>query len=282
MMNYLGEQTREIHEKMHRESFRATHGPWSLASKTADYYLCHTIDKRLSQTDQHVNYLILLMYNNASKWRKPFEIVQLKRGLWNSPCAWLRGPRPMASYGLNRAWLTQPMLQIRSCQMFQIPLLVKTGYIASVPFSVNGKKGFNLAEFLLVVQWLSHVWLFVTPWTAAHQASQTSTISQSLLRFMSIESMMPSNHLTPCHPLLLPSIVPSVRVFSNEFTSGGQSIGASASILTDLISLPSPELSRVFSSTTVQKHQFFNAQSSFFTCSKWTPRSSMTLHQQGR
>ena len=168
----------------------------------------------------------------------------------------------MASYGLNRARLTQPMFQIWSCQMFQIPLLVKTGYIASVPLSVNGKRGFNLAEFLLVVQWLSHVWLFVTPWTAAPQASQTSTISQSLLRFMSIESMMPSNHLIPCHPLLLPSIVPSIRVFSSELGLQFRcpSIGASASVLTDLISLPSQELSRVFSSTTVQKHQFFDAQ----------------------
>lgn len=61
MMNYLGEQTGEIHEKMHRESSRATRGRWSLASKSADYHLCHTINIRLSQIDQHVNYLILLM-----------------------------------------------------------------------------------------------------------------------------------------------------------------------------------------------------------------------------
>ena len=56
-----------------------------------------------------------------------------------------------------------------------------------------------------------------TPWTAAHQASLSFTISQSLLKFMSIESVMPSNHLILCHPLLLlPSISPSIRVFSNE------------------------------------------------------------------
>ena len=67
-----------------------------------------------------------------------------------------------------------------------------------------------------VVQSLSHVWLFATPWTATHQASLPFTISQSLLRFMSIESVMPYNHLILCHPLLLPSVFPSIRVSSNE------------------------------------------------------------------
>ena len=67
------------------------------------------------------------------------------------------------------------------------------------------------------VQSLSHVWLFATPWTAAHQASLSTINSQSLLKLMSIESVMPSNHLIFCHPLLLPpSIFPSIRVFSNE------------------------------------------------------------------
>ena len=66
------------------------------------------------------------------------------------------------------------------------------------------------------VQLLSHVWRFVTPWTAAHQASLSFTITWSLLRLMSIESMMPSNHLILCHSLLLlPSVFPSIRVFSN-------------------------------------------------------------------
>ena len=67
------------------------------------------------------------------------------------------------------------------------------------------------------VQLLSHVQLFVIPWTAAHQASLSITNSQSLLKLMSIKSVMPSNHLILCHPLLLPpSIFPSIRVFSNE------------------------------------------------------------------
>ena len=67
------------------------------------------------------------------------------------------------------------------------------------------------------VQSLSHVWLFPTPWTAARQASLSITNSQSLLKLMSIESVMPYNHLIFCCPLLLPpSIFPSIRVFSNE------------------------------------------------------------------
>ena len=87
---------------------------------------------------------------------------------------------------------------------------------------------------IVAVQSLSHVQLFVTPWTAAHQASLSFTISRSFLKLMSIESVMPSNHLILCHPLLLPpSIFSSIRVFSNDsaLTSGGQSIGASASVL---------------------------------------------------
>ena len=71
--------------------------------------------------------------------------------------------------------------------------------------------------FVVVVQSLSYVKLFVTQWTAVHQALLFCTISQSLLKFISIESVMPSNHLFLCHPLLiLPSIFPSIRVFANE------------------------------------------------------------------
>ena len=67
------------------------------------------------------------------------------------------------------------------------------------------------------VELLSRVWLFATPWTAAHQATLSITYSWSLLKLMSIESVMPSSHLIICRPLLLlPSIFPSLRVFSNE------------------------------------------------------------------
>jgi len=71
---------------------------------------------------------------------------------------------------------------------------------------------------LVVVQLLSHVQLFETPWTIARQASLSFTISWSLLKLMSIQSVMLSNHFILCHPLLLPSVFPSIRVFSNELT----------------------------------------------------------------
>ena len=92
-------------------------------------------------------------------------------------------------------------------------------YIVSVNFHVNHIKYILLFPFYRFssVQLLSHLQLFVTPWTAAHQASLSITNSRSLLKLMSIESVMPSNHLILCHPLLLlPSIFPSIRVFSSE------------------------------------------------------------------
>ena len=128
------------------------------------------------------------------------------------------------------------------------------------------------------VQSLSRVRLFVTPWTAEHQASLSITSSQSLRKLMSIESVMPSNHFILCCFLLLPpSIFPSIRVFSSESVLP-VSIGVSAlaSVLpmntqdwfplgwTAWISLQSKGLSRVFSNTTVQKHQFFGTQLSLW------------------
>ena len=77
--------------------------------------------------------------------------------------------------------------------------------------------GLTHIHYRFIVQSLSHVQLFVTPWTAAHQATLSFTISQSLLKLMSIELLMPPNHLILCRPLfLLPSIFPSIRVFSKE------------------------------------------------------------------
>ena len=74
---------------------------------------------------------------------------------------------------------------------------------------------FCVVGVVVVVQWLSCVWVFATPWTAARQASLSFTISPSLLRLTSIESVMPSNHLILCRPLLLlPLIFPSIWVFS--------------------------------------------------------------------
>ena len=126
------------------------------------------------------------------------------------------------------------------------------------------------------VHLLSHVWLFVTSWTAACQAFLSTTNSWSPPKPMSIESVMPSNHLILCCPLLLlPSIFPSIKVFSNEsaLCIRWPSIGVSASTSvlpvntqdwsslgwTSWISLQFKELSRVFN-TTVQRYQFFGAQ----------------------
>ena len=127
------------------------------------------------------------------------------------------------------------------------------------------------------LQSLSRIQLFVIPWTAACQASLSITSSRSLLRLMSFVSVMASNHLILCHPLLLlPSIFPSIRVISNvsalcnrwpkacsfsfSISSSNEYSGLISLGWTGWISLLSKELSRVFSNTTVQKRQFFDAQ----------------------
>ena len=132
------------------------------------------------------------------------------------------------------------------------------------------------------VQSLSRVQIFETPWTVVCQASQSITISCSLLKLMSIESMMPSNHLIDCHPLLLlPSIFPSIRVFSSEsllhirwpeYWSFSFSISPSneysrlISFRIDCLDILAVQgFSRVFFNTTVQKHQFFNTQLSLWS-----------------
>ena len=131
-------------------------------------------------------------------------------------------------------------------------------------------------------QSLSCVRLFATPCTAAHQASLSITNSWSFFKVVSIELVMPSNHLILCHPLLLlPSFFPSIRVFSNEsvlcirrrkYWSFSFSISPSneySGLLSfrmdwlDLLAVQ--ETLRVFSNTTVQKHQFFSAQSSLWS-----------------
>ena len=134
-----------------------------------------------------------------------------------------------------------------------------------------------MKERKILVQLLSRIRLFVSPWTAACRPSLAITNTWSSLKFMSIELVMPSNHLILCHPLLLlPSIFPSIKVFSNEsvfpirwpkYWSFSFSISPSneysglISFRIDWLDLLAVQgLSRVFSNTTVQKHQFFNAQ----------------------
>ena len=143
----------------------------------------------------------------------------------------------------------------------------------------------NYTQYLLItyqfssVQSLSRVRLFVTQWTAAHQASLSITNFQSLFKLMSIKSVMPSNHLILGHPLLLlSSVLPSIRVFSDESVLCIRwPKYSSASVLpvniqdwfplgwTGWISLQSKGLLRVFSNSTIWKHQFFGAQLSLWS-----------------
>ena len=131
-------------------------------------------------------------------------------------------------------------------------------------------------------QSLSHVWLFATPWIAAHQASLSIINSRSLPRLMSIESVMPSKHLILCHsPLLSPSIFPSIKIFSNEsalrirwpkYWSFSFNISPSnehpglISFRMDWLYLFGVQgTARVLSTITVQKHQFFGTQLSLWS-----------------
>ena len=137
--------------------------------------------------------------------------------------------------------------------------------------------------FSIVVHLLSHFWLFVTPWTAECQASLSFTISWSLLKLMSIESIMSSNissSVVPFSSCLQSSPASGSFPMSQFFSSGGKyywsfSISPSKEYsglislgLTGLTSLQPKLLSRVFSNTTVQKHQFFSAQPSYITTGK--------------
>ena len=125
-------------------------------------------------------------------------------GLTSSPLAW-----PYYCSRPSLPWQHTPPVDMLSCTI---------NLIRSVPSSkCQVPVSLVVVVAVVVVQLLSHVWLFLTPWTAAHQAFLFFTISWSLLKLMSIESMMPSKHLILCCPLLLlPSIFPSIKVFSNN------------------------------------------------------------------
>ena len=94
------------------------------------------------------------------------------------------------------------------CPFISIPLSLVLSFVEFLIY--------RILHYISSVHSLTHVQLFVTPWTAARQASLSITNSQSSLKLMSVESVMPSKHLILCHPLLLPSIFLSIRVFSNE------------------------------------------------------------------
>ena len=134
---------------------------------------------------------------------------------------------------------------------------------------------------MLLLLLLNRIWLFVTTWIAARKTSLPFTISQSLFKLMSIELVLPSNHLILSPPSLPAFDLPQHESFQESwlFSSGGQNTGASASASVlpmniqgwsplgwiGLISLQSKKLSRVFSNTIIWKHQFFSAQPSLWS-----------------
>ena len=185
--------------------------------------------------------------DNIQPWRTPFPI-------WNQSIV----ACPVLTY-----FLTCIQILRRQIRWSGIPISWRTFH--SLLWSTQSKN-FSSVQF-------SHS-VFATPWTAAHQASLSITNSPSLLKLMFIKSVMPPNHLILCYALLLlPSILTSIRFFSSESVLHIR-IGASVSalvlpmnnqgwftlMLTGLTCLLSKGFSRVFSNTTVQKHQFFSAQ----------------------
>ena len=113
-----------------------------------------------------------------------------------------RHHHPLQNHFIFPTWKSAPIKQ-------QLPAPAPSRRPLSTYFSAN-------VALLVVVQSLRHVWLTAAPWTASRQASLSLTISQDLPKFMSIESVMLSKYLILCHPLLLPSILPSIRAFSTE------------------------------------------------------------------
>ena len=210
----------------------------------------------------------LHLWNRISSTRLSFlqpSWVKVKAGNLGS---WVTISRDRARKREGKCWMNRPEawtnLWVLHCD-WKNPFGLKTTGLAS-----------RMGQFNLL-QLLSCVRLFVTPWITARQASLSITNSRSLPRLMSIESVMPSNHLILCRPLLLlPSIFPSIRVFSNasvlrirwpkywsfSFTisPSNEHSGLIFFRMEWLVSLQSKGLSRVFSNTIVQKHQFFGAQ----------------------
>ena len=156
-------------------------------------------------------------------------------------------------------------------------LYLDTRRVGKVYARMAGNSTISHQSHFSSVQLLSHFRLFATPWTAARQASLSIINSWSAPKPIFIELVMPSNHLILCCPLLLlPSIFPSIRIFSNEsalhirwpkywsfsfdISSSNEHPGLISCRMDWLDLLQSKGLSRVFSNTTVQKHQFFSTQ----------------------
>ena len=150
----------------------------------------------------------------ARNYREPKILTSLHANKWACTASWDAGGRHKSRRLEMRTIAHTSDLQFHGetllpCQETNWPFATRYSLCFSrLLANILGK---------LVVQLLSRVWLFVTPWSATHQTPLSFTVSWNLLKLTSVESMMPSNHLIFCHPLLLlPSIFPSIRVFANE------------------------------------------------------------------
>ena len=180
---------------------------------------------------------------------------------------------------LQRVWHNwSDLAHTHSHALFQYPFVISSRLVYGNYFLNWSAKWENKIRLKIIISSVAHrVWLFVTPWTAERQASLSVTNSQKLPKLMSIESVMPPNHLILCRPLFLPpSIFPSIRVFSNvpvlhirwpKYWSFSFSISPSNEhsglisfkmVWLDLLAVQG--IFKSFSNTTVQKHQFFGAQ----------------------
>ena len=219
------------------------------------------------------------------------DSLGLGRGLWT--CIFSKCPGVADACGLGTT-VSEPLpcafnQRLHSFEMECLLFSMYKSFDFLIKFTpiylfifIQLQKWFFYVRCFLIVQSLSHVRLFATPWMATCLASLSFTNSWSSLKLMSIELVMLSNHLILCRPLLLlPSIFPSIKVFSISwlFAAGGQSIRASVSVLpmsiegwfplglTGLIYLLSKQLSRVFSNTRVRKQQYFSGQPSLWSTS---------------
>ena len=143
------------------------------------------------------------------------------------------GTNPLAFVSMNIYWVLLICKPKNALSYRPLILCLGLTYLPYLVFTILCERE-RLYKYTHFVQSLSCVWLFATPWTEAHQASLSFTISWSLLKLMSIELVMLSNHLVLCHPLLLPSVFLIIRVFFSElaFPSGSRSTGASVSAST--------------------------------------------------
>ena len=216
-----------------------------------------------------------ISFSNAWKWKVKMKSLSHIQLSWPKN---LFGFSARHKGKIQTNFLANPIPTLLTTQVNAATSRKSPSWTWTMPFSTILSCMLSLNHMEYFLSFFSSVRLFATPWITAHQAYLSITNSWSSTKLMSIESVMPSSHLILCRPLLLLSpIPPSIRVFPNESTLHTRwpkywsfSLSISPSNTQDWsplgwtgwISLQSKGLSRVFSNTTVQKHQFFGAQPS--------------------